>query len=216
MKNKKSIIALTFLLSVVVLGCTKYPDIYDAEREKDIAITYYDTTATFSQYMTYSIVDTVPTLEWDDNVDSLVWEASTKSKLILDEINSQMASLGYTKVDTSANPDLLVNASVLKLELEYVSYYSSYPYYGWGGGYYWGYPSYGYSYPYYYPYYYTQSFGTILMEFADARNIDESTHTIKMVWTGMVVGSLNEGGEVNSRITTGIDDCFNQSSYLQK
>lgn len=216
MKNKKSILSLVFVLSIIVIGCNKRPDVYDVGREKDVAITYYDVDADFGQLLTYSIIDTVPLVEWGSDVDSLVWEASSRSSLIIDNMNAQMASLGYTKVEPSANPDILLNASILSLEIEYIGYYTSYPYYGWGGGYYWGYPDYGYYYPYYYPYYYTQSFGTVLMEMIDAKNINESTHQLRAVWTGMVVGSTDQGGDIDSRITDGINDCFSQSPYLKK
>jgi hypothetical protein len=208
--NKISIAAITALSIIVLFGCTKYPDLYDDERTKDLALTFYDKTNDFTPYSTYSIVDTVGNVISKD--DTLALEESKYSALILSQINTNMASLGYTKVDTSANPDLYINAHTLGVDIERVGSY--YPYYGWGGGGYWGYPGYGYYYPSYYSY--TKSFGTVIIEMVDAKNRNDQTQQLKVVWNASVLGATNSTSAVNSRITSGIDDCFAQSPYLQQ
>lgn len=213
-KNRIVIASVALITMIVLFGCTKYPDLYDSERTKDISVTFYDTSAVFKFHNTYSIVDTVGKVSWDEDGDTLVMVASTYSKAILDKINANMASLGYTKVDTSAGPDYLINAHTLTLDVEYVGYSGYYPYYGYGSSYYWGYPSYGYYYPYSYPYTYTETYGTVSMEIVDAKNRNEQTHQLRVVWTGMVVGGVSDVGNISTRISEGIDECFAQSPYL--
>ena len=208
--NKITLSVITGFLLLAVIGCTKYPDLYDDERTKDLSLTLYDNTNDFSPYLTYSIVDTVGNVITED--DTLALEVSMFSDLIISQINTNMTSLGYTKVDTSANPDLLINAHTLSVDINYIGSY--YPYYGWGGGGYWGYPGYGYYYPYYYSY--TKSFGTVVMDIVDAKNRNDQTQQLKVVWTGLVLGATNSTGSASSRITNGIDECFTQSSYLQQ
>ena len=211
MKNKMKISILAILSVVVLYSCTKYPDLYDDERTKDLTITHYDNTADFSHYKTYSIVDTIGEVVYDEKGDSNKLVPSKHSSLIINEINSNMAKFGYTKVDTSANPDLFVTAHTLAVDVKNVGSY--YPYYGWGGGYYWGYPGYGYSYPYYYTY--TKSYGSLVMDILDAKNIDHGVKAIKVVWTGILLGATNSTTGNQNRITSGIDEAFTQSPYLK-
>jgi len=206
----------------VFSGCTKYPDQWDPEREKDVSLTFYDSSADFSTYKTYAIVDAVGFVE--SNGDSLIIVASDKSALILDKINTRLAGLGFQKVDSSQNPDLLVNAHLLSLEVDYIGYTGGYwdmgyyyaydPYY-YGSSYYWGYGGYSYYYPYYYPYYYySSSVGAVLIEMIDRKNVNETAKQFKMIWTGIVSGTLNSTTAVDDRIKNGIDECFDQSPYL--
>lgn len=213
-------IVLVFFICLAT-SCVKYPDQYDAEKDKDISLTYYDNTTDFSQYATYSIVDQVGDVGVEG--DSLIVTASSKSSLILNKIEENLANYGLQKVDSSANPDLLINAHVLTLDVEYASYYGGYwdmgyyysydPYY-YGSPYYWGYGGYSYYYPYSYSYTYSSTYGSLLMEILDRKNKNETTNQIKMIWTGMVVGTVNSSTGIDERITSGIDECFAQSSYL--
>jgi len=210
MKNKFKISILAMLSAVVLYSCTKYPDLYDDERIKDVTITYYDDDADFTKFKTYSIVDTVGNVVKDGKTNKVV--PSEYSEVILTHINNNMASLGYTKVDTSAKPDLLINAHTLAIEVEHVGSY--YPYYGYGGGYYWGYPGYGYSYPYYYSY--DKSFGSVTIEMANRNKIDHGANKIPVVWTALILGATNTTSNATTRITNGIDEAFAQSPYLAK
>jgi hypothetical protein len=210
--NKITLSVIASLLLMVVIGCTKYPDLYDDERTKDLTLTLYDNTNDFTPYLTYSIVDTVGNLFEAEEGDTNTLEPSKYSELIINQINSNMASLGYTKVDTSANPDLFINAHTLGVDINYIGSY--YPYYGWGGGGYWGYPGYGYYYPYYYSY--TKSFGTVILEMIDAKNRNDQTNQLTVVWNASILGATNSSSAANSRITSGIDDAFAQSPYLKK
>ena len=210
--NKMTIAVVAALSMLVLFGCTKYPDLYDDERTKDLSITHYDNTNDFTPYKTYSIIDTVGNVVYDEDGDSNKVVPSKHSDYILAEINKKMIEFGYTKVDTSLNPDLFINAQTLAVDINYVGSY--YPYYGYGGGGYWGYPGYGYYYPYYYSY--TKSFGTVVVDMVDAKNRDDQTQKLKVIWHASVLGATSNGGNIQNRITTGIDECFTQSPYLKR
>ena len=221
---KKIAFIISFIsIGVFIISCTKYPNIYDAESQKDISLTYYDNAVDFSQYNTYSIVDTVGRVTTNFIGDSLIVVDSPYSTLIRTQMIEQMTQLGYTLVDTASNPDLLLNAHVISLDVEYESYSGGYwdmgyyygydPYY-YGSTSYWGYGGYSYYYPYSYSYNYTSTYGTVLMEIIDRKNINNNANQFKIVWTGIIAGTTNSESNVIDRITSGIDECFSQSSYL--
>jgi len=218
----KAIYFLLLFSSVILSGCVRYPDKSDEERDKDVSLTYYDNTIDYSQYATYAIVEHVGEVAVES--DSLIVTISGKSTLILDKINENLTSYGLQEVPSAANPDLLVNAHVLTLDVEYSSYYGGYwdmgyyysydPYY-YGSPYYWGYGGYSYYYPYSYGYTYSSTYGSVLMEIIDSKNTNNITSQIKMIWSGMVVGTVNSTTGIDQRITSGIDECFAQSPYLE-
>ena len=51
----------------------------------------------------------------------------------------------------------------------------------------------------------------------DVAKVDESTEAIPVIWAGVINGAAGgpEDG-LKSRLSTGIDRCFNQSPYLFK
>jgi hypothetical protein len=216
--------SIAALLSLILLvGCTKYPDLDDSERQKDVSITYYDNTSDFGSYQTFSIVDTVGFIE--NEGDSIYVEPSKRSERIKNKIISRLTAAGYEQVDTSANPDLIVNAHLISLNIQYSGYVGGYwdmgYYYGYdpfyyGSPYYWGYSGYSYYYPYGYAYSYSSTFGSLLMEIIDRKNRNENTEQLKVIWSGIVAGALNTSSEINSRIDSGIDECFDQSTYLYR
>jgi hypothetical protein len=213
---------ITILVSLLALtGCTKYPDLNDPERQKDVSITYYDNTVNFNNYKTYSIVDTVGFVE--NEGDSIYVRPSKRSESIKNKIISRMNAAGFEQVDTSSNPDLILNAHLISLNIEYAGYVGGYwdmgyyygydPYY-YGSTNYWGYPGYSYYYPYGYAYSYSSTYGSLLMEIIDRKNRNEGTEQLKVIWSGIVAGTLNTSTEINSRIDSGINECFDQSTYL--
>lgn len=215
--KKSPLIFVLALGLLTVIGCTKYPDLYDSERQKDVTITYYDTTNNFNQYKTY-YVDTVYTVTEDANSDSLKTVPSSKSNLIIAEITKQMNAKGFVLVDTASNPDLVIHSSTMKLNVTTTgSSCGGYGGYGWGyPSYGWGYPSYGYYYPYCYPYSYDQNYGTLVMDIADNKNRDNIGNFVKIIWTGRLAGGDNTSYTMqDDRITSGIKEAFAQSPYLK-
>ncbi len=55
------------------------------------------------------------------------------------------------------------------------------------------------------------------MEMVDQARVDPSVEKIPVIWAGIINGVLqsSESG-VKTRLSTGIDQCFNQSPYLLK
>jgi hypothetical protein len=55
------------------------------------------------------------------------------------------------------------------------------------------------------------------MEIVDNSRVDLTTKTIPVIWAGLINGATGGSSEnVKSRISTGIDKCFDQSPYLLK
>jgi len=119
-----------------------------------------------------------------------------------------MTDLGYTKVDISASPNLILAPAAL--EVTTVSYW--YPYWGWyWGGYYpgWGYP--------YYPtggYYSSYSTGTLMMNLIDPQTQSADGNALTQ-WTGAANGILTSTYS-SDRVNKLIDQAFAQSPYLRK
>jgi hypothetical protein len=132
-----------------------------------------------------------------------------------------MEALGYTRLadDSDTAPDVVVLVGVSSSE-NFIAY-SSYPYYdyyGWYGGwdywYGWGGGWYGY-YPYY-PYPQTvenYTTGSLLIDMIDPSSFDAGEKQVESIWVAGVNG-LMEGSQVQRRVISSINQCFNQSPYL--
>ena len=127
---------------------------------------------------------------------------------MLNQMIANMTALGYTKVDISATPDLILAPAAI--ETTTISYW--YDYWGWyWGGYYpgWGYPGYGY------PVYVTSySTGTLTMNLIDPKILGGDGNPV-IQWTGAPNGILTSSYDAN-RVTKLIDKAFAQSPYLKK
>jgi len=138
-----------------------------------------------------------------------------------------MLKLGFVEEpNPDVNPaEVVITVTAMSSEHEV---YTWYPYWGW----YWGYGSYpikstetddvvsaiGYYYPWLpYSTYYSYQSGSVLMEMVDAARVDPDVEAIPVIWAGIVNGVL-EGSQsgIKNRLSTGIDQCFNQSPYLLK
>ncbi len=167
MKHSKLLIAILVLPLIYSLtGC--YPNKIDYVDEYDVAITptaNFVEDTDFSQYTTFSIIDTIVHVYGEDEEDDPNLSRDS-DEFILAQLSINMEEMGYIEIE---NPDSITNRPDLLLAVsatsaEYYYYYSYYPYYwgwyGWGwygmgystsyyyGGYpWWGYPGWGY--PYY-------------------------------------------------------------------
>jgi hypothetical protein len=208
-KKKKLIVLFSLLVlsSFVLYSC--YPDYGLTTADYDTVITLYDKDANFKK-PTYAMPDSVIHFveEGDeDNVDR------SKDGLILSTIASNMASLGYTRVDTTAPdaPDFVVLAGVTVTDNYGRAYYPGWGYWGgwgWWGGYPgWGYPGGSVVYSY--------TTGTIFISMIDPDKLN-ADETYGAVWgariNGVVSGSST--ANTNSRITQRINDAYAQSPYL--
>lgn len=207
----KRLIGLALLLVVIVFtvsSCTKDPLKNMTEDESRIYITNHDSTANFSSYKTYSIVDSVSLI---GNGQFAGREATTWDRQVIDAVQSAMNARGFVKVDRSQNPDLGINVSRVYSTTTNVVDLSGY-YGGYGGyydPYYWGYGGYDYYFPSYG--YYQSTEAALSIDILDLKNASNN-QTIKGVWNGLVRG---EGIFRSSNVQSQIQALFDQSPYLK-
>jgi hypothetical protein len=208
---KDRLLKWSMALSAIVLllgSCTKEPVNNLSEEESRIYITNSNPSAQFSNYKTYSIVDSVAVIS--DN--RLEGKAVTAYDVqLISSLKEAMQQRGFTLVDKSAHPDLGINVSRITNTytgvVSYPNYWSGYnDYYD---PFYWGYPGYGYYSPYSYGVY-QSSEGLLSVDMLDLKNA--SGNQITAVWTALARGS---GVFKTSNVSSQIQAFFGQSPYLK-
>ncbi|TLU99187.1 DUF4136 domain-containing protein [Dyadobacter luticola] len=199
--------ASIFLLLAAGLGfssCSKDPLSDLSTEESLVYVTNHDQSANYTQYKTFSIVDSVLVVENDRSGTAL----TDIDRSLLQRIITNMQALGYKYVSPKSKPDVGINAAwVTNTYLNvasnpYSSYYGGY----WGGGY-----GYGYGYPSYYSYYETsESYWLISM--VDFKNPNTVDKTFNVVWDAQIRGS---GIGDSQYIEKMVDSIFGQSGYLK-
>lgn len=200
MKNKLAI--LSAIVFSFFSGC--YPQGPKNIDDLDVVLTSFQDDYDFNSKNTYARPDKIVKITGNlREGDAPKFIPDATAALILAQIDKNMASLGWQKVDVSANPDLLLAPS--SLETTTIIYYYDY-YYWWWGGYYpgWGYPTY---------YATSYSSGTLIMSMLDPQIIGANGEP-EIQWTGALNGILTGKYESN-RVNKGIDQAFAQSSYLK-
>ena len=199
------IIPVALALSVVALLQACYPGDSVSTVERDLVITKYDNTVDFGTYRTFAVDDSVHYLadSTDDIHDERPFEAH-----ILKTVRDNMLALGYTEETDPENniPDLALIAAVTT-STWYGTYYYGYPGWGWGWG--WYYPGYWGTYSY--------ETGTIIVDMLDAGIFKEpkGDEDALVIWQGGINGLLTgTTSQTQSRISTRLDQAFNQSPYL--
>jgi hypothetical protein len=229
MKAKGTFFYLFLLMTVAGLSAC-YPVGNDITYEDtDIALTQYDkdyyspgTYNYFRDFQTFIVPDTVIHIIEDGVTDEI---SRDYDKYVIEQVRSNMLKLGYveeTNPETNP-PDLAITVSVTTSEH---IVYDWYPYWAWfwvfikkGDGksgasvennYPWN-PYYGYGTSY------TYTAGTLILEMVDAAKVDQSSQEIPVIWAGLINGAVGGPADgMKSRLSTGIDRCFNQSPYLFK
>lgn len=203
----KTKLYLAFLLIVLLAGC--YPDGPDYAQDTDIVYTTYDQQYDFAERNTYAMPDKIVVdVKIDDGDTTYEYMSPVYATPILNQIQENMNSAGWSLVDVSDDPDVLLTPAGVSS----TTYFYSYWYDWWYGGY-WGW--YGWYYP---PYYTVSSYttGTLVMVIADPNQSSESPiNRSPAVWIGAANGLLTGGYDV-SRVTEAIDQAFVQSPYLKK
>ena len=134
---------------------------------------------------------------------------------VVAKVRARLNAYGWTQVTFPADtPDVFVLASVVADE--YTSY-SYYPGYWWG---YWGwyYPCY-YCYPGYPPAIGTTTYkaGTLFLDMVETATISPTDSTTRFAWTAAMNGVLGSSAGGNAqRALAGVDQAFDQSTYLNK
>jgi hypothetical protein len=204
MKNilKKSL--LTAMVGVLVLGC--YPAGPEYVEDLDVVYTTYSESYDFKAQNTYAMPDKIVVDVKIDNGDTTyVYMKDKFAEPILDAIETNMTALGWTKVDISTQPDILISPAAWTSTTYFYSYWYDWWYGGWYGGWY------GWYYP---PYYSVSSYttGTLSITIADP-NEETPTGKTETKWLCAVNG-LYSGAYDIDRVTTYIDQAFEQSPYL--
>ncbi len=202
-----AIIAVPVFLS----SCSKDPLKNMSESDSRIYVTQSDTTANFSAFKTYSIVDSVAVIA-NNRLES---KAVTDYDLqVIAAVKSAMQQRGYTLVTKAAQPDLGINVSRITNTStgvmsypDYWGYYNSYydPYY-------WGYPGYGYYSPYSSYGVYQITEGGLSIEMLDLKDATKNNNKIGTVWTALARGS---GVFRAANAASQVDAFFSQSPYLK-
>ena len=189
------------IAAVGILSCSKDP-INDLSSEQSLVyITNRDNSADYTQYKTFSIVDSVLVVEDNQSGTAL----TDIDRDLLERIITNMQNLGYKYVAPKDKPDVGINAAwVTNTQLNVVSqpsYYSGY----WGGG------GYGYGYPSYYQYYQTSE-SYWLVSMVDFKNPNTTDKTYPVIWDAQIRGSGIGSPQLIDQM---VDSIFSQSAYLK-
>ena len=198
---------LAAVIVLLVTSCAKYPT-YDVNTgDFDMVWTNYSETVDFTQYKTYYIPDTVLIDSTASPEDIAYIQEYYES--ILSEINTNMQSLNYVRVDSSESPDIGMAVSIISRTTHVVSYNYWYYYPG-----YWGWGGYGYYYPWA-TYMGSYDEGALVIDMSDLKNIDHVNQKISGMWACLVGGVLTSNtNAISKRLIDGIDQAFIQSPYL--
>ena len=205
-------LAAMILLSIAVFNSCLLPYPDDSELYTDVAtVTSHDADQDFSKFNTYSISDTVYFIGSDSTLDPIQAQYSTQ---IVGAIVSNMNSRGYTRVEKSQDPDLIINTTAS--ENLNIIVYPGYGYDYWDC-YYWYY----YCDWWYYPTYPTVSSyksGSLVIDIVALRDaIDGDLGYLPIPWTSVVYALSSTDPDFNlDKALQGIDEAFAQSPYLTK
>ena len=224
---------MVFLLPFSVLIYSCYPEFDATVEELDLAITKYDEDQNFGALNSFFLYDTI--IYINDKENPAPHTDHPQEDHILDQVRQNLINIGWTEVtDTVGGVDADVSIMISALEVD-VNFY----YYGWWDYWYWypwdwwypwypGYPGYPWypTYPIYPSYGYTV--GTVMIDMVNMGDIvmpqiepdpdpENPIFRVPIVWTGAVNGILSGSQEnIESRLTTQIEQVFRQSDYLYK
>lgn len=192
------------LAAVVLVATSCYPTHGLSVEDYDTVLTGYATSASFTQYRTYWMPDSI--LVDEDSRAELASAAKKYSATILNTVAANLETLGYRRLaDTlGETPDVRVFCGMAYGSFEaYYQYW--YPYWGW-------------YYPYYPPYYgygsTTVEVGAVLIDMVD-NNIQIGGKRGGIVWGGTISGIAGGSGVSQSYLQGKINQAFIQSPYLQ-
>ncbi|HEY6144020.1 MAG TPA: DUF4136 domain-containing protein [Flavobacterium sp.] len=204
MKSKKNLFLCLGAL-LMLSGC--YPDGPENYSDLDVVYTNYQDDYDFVSKSTYARPDKIVVdVEISLGDTTFVYMEDKYAIPILETIDNNMTKLGWTKVDISSTPDVLLTPGLMSSTTVFYSYWYDW----WYGGYYP--PYWGWYYP---PYVSVSSYttGNLIMTISDP-NISSPINKSPAVWVGSCAGVVSWNYNV-SRVTNGINQAFAQSSYLK-
>lgn len=206
---KKYLIPMIAVSAFAFFSCQPEQDVTRL-LDQLVVSTSYDNTANFSNYGTYSIsTDTIGFISNQSNDTIIVQAEDDFPRPVLNRINSNLSSAGYTRVGKDEDPDLRINVYLINdfnlyQQISYSNYY--YPsYYGYGYGYggYYGYP---------FVSTYASNTGSLVVEILDLRNIT-ADKKVKVLWSAYM-GDVYSTINLVKQSEDAIDQAFIQSPYL--
>jgi hypothetical protein len=201
---KRRIVFTALITGLLALwGC--YPGGPDYAEEMDVVLTKHNADYDFVSKATYAMPNKIVKITGNaiEPGGEPEYVPDLFASQILGRVATNMANLGWVKVDVSQNPDLLL----LPAAWETTTVYYWYDYwYWWYGGYYPYWP--------YYPPVYASSYttGTFLMTLQDPDVLQGSGSPVNQ-WSGAVNGLMTGTYDIN-RVNTAIDKAFTASPYL--
>jgi hypothetical protein len=206
---KQSLLVCVSALSLLLTQCTKDPLNQLSQEESRIYVTNYDTTAVFTSYRTFKVVDSVAIIENNQLTNKSRNELAVQ---LLEAVRSNLTQRGFTPADANSTADLGVTVSTITNTTTQLVDYGNYGGYygGYWDPYYWGYSGYDYYFPNYGIY---QSDETMLsVDIIDLKNAAQNGNKLEVIWSGLIRGSgIFSGATINSQIAA----LFAQSPYLK-
>lgn len=210
----RKLLLLSFAASALFLAsCRETPNSEELSLDP-FELTLRDTSINFGSYATFALNDSIGIVS-DNPLKDGTKVTQSRADKVLDQVRSNLISRGYTEVEITENPDLLVSGVALEYSNEYTVIY---PGSWWGyGGYYGGF--WGGYYPYYPPYYgggsygysYSYQVGTLVLEMV---SVDELTDRGTVIWSGLSGGILD--GTSDNKIVNSVNQLFKQSPYITR
>ncbi|HMG94104.1 MAG TPA: DUF4136 domain-containing protein [Chryseolinea sp.] len=197
---------LMAVIPVVLLSC--YPAGPEYVEDLDVTYTTYNQDFDFQSRQTYAMPDKIVVdVDIEDGDTTWIYMKDIFATPILAAIDDNLESRGWTKVDISDEPNVVVTPGALSS----TTYFYSYWYDWWYGGYYGGW---GWYYP---PSYTISSYttGSMIITMSDP-NVDNDSpiNQSQTAWVAVANGLLTDAYDI-SRVTDAIDEAFEQSPYLK-
>lgn len=225
-----------FTFTIIIIGlasCYRSPNESVSNSDLEMIVTHYDVGLDYgSNYTTYVIADSFGLASNTEGIDEGTVNSPQIQSKIKEAIYQNMNAIGYIPWDGDSNniPDIYIPVTFTYINVQGVNHY---PIYWGGGGYGWGYPSWGYGgYPYYNSWgygssYYNYDKGSVMIDWIDLKNRfpilspsgDTTAWSTNVIWNmgigGILESNVSESARLD-RIKAGIDQGFYQSQYLNK
>lgn len=205
-----------------------YPEGPEYVEELDAVYTNYDPEFNFSDHNTYAMPDSIILINEQnfvviDGDDTPEFVDPAYANVILSQIRDNMTANGWTEVENTDDPDVILLVSATRTTNLYYNYdwrYWDWWYPGAFSGYGWYYPNYfpGYGYGRGYRPGYVSGYrsGTLLIQMAQPSEAGVNNN-VPVAWMSVINGLL-EGStaNINNRLVQTIDQAFEQSPYLNQ
>ena len=217
MRNKYKLSQVLYLgvIFLTIYGC--YPSEDLTVSELDLVVTVPDESVDFRNFQTFAIPDTIVRITANGGDEN---SPGPFDQLMLDLVIQNLEDLGYVRELDPANnpPDLYVFVELVVIDNIIISPgYPIWDYWGWWGGWWPGYPigpGWGGWYPYV-PIVTSYTTGTIIIDMLDPNNLRLAEEEIPIIWSAFLNGLVTSNAAgTEARITTNINQAFDQSPYL--